>query len=187
MRKFAFAVVVVALAAAWTLRPFAFAADPTNPLNAPTGSVPNVASKPVPLGPAAPTLEPELDVASETIGTLAGAYLNQAYLSIGILGDAVGAEVYEPPEAHELLSVHLELADQAEKQLTALAKKGELDAEDAAGVMQLVKIANLIKQQGQTLQAVWAGDETKIPVWEKLRDDTANEIEAFFGEEEETK
>lgn len=187
MRKFAL-VALLALTAAWVVRPFAFAADPTLPSS--PGAVPKVASKPVPLGPAAPSLEigaaEEFDVVSETIGTLTGAYLNQAYLSIGILGDAVGAEVYEPAEAHELLSVHLELAEQAEQQLTALAKSPDLEPSDAAGVLQLAKIATLIRQQGLTLQAVWAGDESKIAVWEKLRDDTANEIEKFFGEEEAT-
>jgi hypothetical protein len=182
MRKFAFIAVVALFAAAWIVRPFAFAADPF----APQSAVPKLAAKPTPLGPAAPAAEEELDVASETIGTLAGAYLNQAYISIGILGDAVGAEVYEPAEGLELLQVHLELAEQAELQLAALAKSPELAPDDAAGVLQLVKIANLIRQQGKTLQAVWAGDEAKIAVWEKLRDETANEIEKFFGEEETT-
>jgi hypothetical protein len=184
MRKFAL-VALFAFAAAWIARPFAWAADPV----APQGAVPKVASKPAPLGPAAPTLDAaaeEIDVASETIGTLSGAYLNQAYLSIGILGDAVGAEVYEPAEARELLNVHLELAEQAEAQLTALAKSPDLETSDAEGVLQLAKIAGLIRQQGLVLQAVWAGDESRIPIWEKLRDDTANEIEKFFGEDEAT-
>jgi hypothetical protein len=183
MRKFCI-IAVVALAAAWVVRPFAFAADPTVPA---AGSVPQVAAKPTPLGPAAPAVEGEVDVVSETLGTMAGAYLNQAYLSIGILGDAVGAEVYEPSEALELLQVHLELAEQAEQQLTALSKSPDLEPSDAAGVMQLAKIANLLRQQGQTLQSVWAGDEAKIPAWEKLREETAAEIEKFFGEDEETK
>src|SRR5689334_16486112 len=123
MRQLGLIAVVAVFAAVWIVRPFAFAADPTKPVpqgTLPQGAVPKLASKPVPLGPAAPTPEGDVDVVSETIGTLAGAYLNQAYLSIGILGDAVGADVYEPSEALELLQVHLELAEQAERQLTAL-------------------------------------------------------------------
>ena len=187
MRKFFALALVAVFAATWMLRPFASAADPTTPVAAP-GTVPQVASKPVvagPAGPAAPVDE-EVDVISETIGTMTGAYLNQAYLSIGILGDAVGADVYEPEEAKELLDVHLGLAEQAELQLTALSKSPDLDAEDAAGVQQLAKIAGLIRTQGETLMAVWAGDESKIDVWTKLREETAGEIEKFFGEEEET-
>ena len=128
--------------------------------------------------------EAQADVVSETVGTLAGAYLNQAFLSIGILADAVGKETYDDKEALELLEVHLSLATMVEKQLQALAKVSSADQEEAATVAALIKIAAQIRTQGETLQAVWSGDEAKAAVWEKLREETGNDLERFFGEAE---
>jgi hypothetical protein len=123
------------------------------------------------------------DVISETIGTLSGAYLNQAFLSIGILADAAGKDVYNDEEAQELLDVHLGLAAMVEQQLQALAKLPDMEPEEAKTIATLVKIAGLIKQQGETLNAVWGGDETKAPLWEKLREETGRELDLFFDEE----
>lgn len=140
-----------------------------------------------PAGPAEPSAPLDVaddDVVSETIGTLAVAYLNQAYLSIGILGDAVSQEAYEDADALELLNVHLGMATMVAEQLQKLAKSPALEQEDTAELRRLIHIAELIKRQGETLAAVWSGDESKIAVWEKLRDDTGNEIEKFLGEDE---
>lgn len=173
----------------------------------PTAAQP-AATQPATVGPrfaapqtpptAGPTLDPNLpgaqladaaaeaqaDVVSETIGTLAGAYLNQAFLSIGILADAVGKETYEDEEAQELLDVHLGLATMVEQQLQSLAKVSSGEKEDAETVALLLKIAGQIRAQGEALHAVWNGDEAKAAVWEKLRTETGNELERFFGEEE---
>jgi len=141
-------------------------------------------AKPAPAGPAAPAAGPADDVVSETIGTLAVAYLNQAYLSIGILSDAVAQETYEDADALELLEVHLGMATMVSEQLQKLAKSPAMEQDEAAELRKLIRIAELIKTQGATLVAVWAGDETKIAVWEKLRDQTGTEIEKFLGEDE---
>lgn len=125
----------------------------------------------------------QADVVSETIGTLSGAYLNQAFLSIGILGDAVGKEVYGDDEAQELLDVHLGLAAMVEQQLQALAKLPDMDPDEVKTIATLVKIAGLIKQQGEVLNAVWNGDETKAALWEKLREETGRELDLFFDDE----
>jgi hypothetical protein len=134
--------------------------------------------------PAPPAATAEEDVVSETIGTLAVAYLNQAYLSIGILSDAVAEEAYEDADALELLELHLGAATMVGEQLQKLAKSPAMDQEEAVEIRQLIQIAELIKKQGETLAAVWSGDDSKIPVWEKLRDQTGNEIEKLLGEEE---
>lgn len=144
-------------------------------------------AKPAPAGPPNPNAKADDDVVSETIGTLAAAYLNQAYLSIGILGDAVAEEIYEDADALELLEVHLGTATMVSEQLQKLAKSPAMDQEDAGELRQLIQIAELIKKQGETLAAVWSGDESKIAVWEKLRDQTGTEIEKFLGDDEPVK
>lgn len=173
---------------------------------------PSTAPQPAPVGPrfaapltpptVGPTLDPNLPgvklaetaadaateaqatIVSETIGTLAGAYLNQAYLSIGILADAVGKETYDDTEAQELLDVHLGLATMVDRQLQALAKAPGMEQEERETVAALIKIAEQIRLQGETLHAVWNGDEAKVAVWEKLREETGDALERYFGEEE---
>jgi hypothetical protein len=140
--------------------------------------------QPAPAGPSAPVDTAAEDIVSETIGTLAVGYLNQAYLSIGILGDAVAQEAYEDADALELLEVHLGMATMVSEQLQKLAKSPAMVEEDVTELRQLIQIAELIKKQGETLASIWAGDESKVAVWEKLRDQTGMQIEKFLGDDE---
>lgn len=134
--------------------------------------------------PAAKPSDAPSDVAGDTIGTLAGAYLNQAYLSIGMLADAEASKVYEGEEAQDLLDVHLGLATMVEEQLQKLAKSDGLDKEDAATITTLVRIAGLIKAQGNVLHEIWSGKNEKTDQWEKLREITGDELDKFFGDDE---
>lgn len=128
--------------------------------------------------------EPAVDPLVESFLTASISYLNQAYLSVGILGDTLSTELYEDEQIGELLSAHYAMAEKVEKQLTALAKTSTFDADDKAVVEQLVKIAGLIKTQTKTLEDVWSGDEAQVAVWEKLREETSAALEVFEPEEQ---
>lgn len=134
--------------------------------------------------PAAKPTDGASDVAGDTIGTLAGAYLNQAYMSVGILADAEANNVYEADEAQELLDVHLGLVTMVEEQLQKLAKSDGLDKDDIATIATFIRIAGLIKAQGTVLNEIWNGKNEKTEQWEKLREITGDELDKFFGEED---
>lgn len=134
--------------------------------------------------PAAKPNDAASDVAGDTIGTLAGAYLNQAYMSIGILADAVANDVYEGDDAQDLLDVHLGLVTMVEEQLQKLAKSDGIDKDDAATITTFIRIAGLIKTQGTVLHDIWSGKNEKTEQWEKLRELTGDELDKFFGDEE---
>lgn len=130
--------------------------------------------------------ETEDDPFSETFMTVTVSYLNQSFLSLGILGDAYVKDTYEDEQAGELLGVHFDLAESVEKQLTLLSKSKQLDAEDVKTITQLAKIAGLIKSQAMTLEDIWNGDESKVKLWNELRDQTAKALAEFGSDARET-
>jgi hypothetical protein len=134
------------------------------------------------LGPTKP--DDSAEVVGEAIGTLSGAYLNQAYLSLGLLADAEAGNVYKLEEARELLDAHLGLVLIVEKQLQALAKASSAEKDEVETLRALLKIAGLIKSQGQVLHNLWNGDEKQAAVWDKLRQETGDELDKFFGDDE---
>lgn len=123
------------------------------------------------------------DPFSETLMTSTVSFLNQSYVSIGILADAAGKDVFEGEELAELLDLHHTLAEQVEQQLRALAKAPGLDAADVAAINELVKLAQLNKWQCETLAEIYAGDETKEKVWEQLREAAYKELAKYSDEE----
>ncbi len=125
----------------------------------------------------------EADVFTETMLTTTIAYLNQGYMSIGILADAIAAGAYEEEQARALLEAHEALAEQVEAQLRTLAKSPGLDQEDVAAVNELVKLAQLNTLQCTTLAAVFEGNDSQDAVWEKIRAAALKELEKY-GEDE---
>jgi hypothetical protein len=117
----------------------------------------------------------------DTFMTMSVSYLNQAFLSIGILGDAYASEAYEDEQAGELLGAHFNMALHVETKLKELAAAKGLDDEDRKTINRLVKIAGLVRTQVETLEEIWNGDETKVKTWNDLRDQTAKELAAFGG------
>jgi hypothetical protein len=117
----------------------------------------------------------------DTFMTMSVSYLNQAFLSIGILGDAYASDAYEDEQAGELLGAHFNMALHVETKLKELAASKALDEEDRKTIVRLVKIAGLVRSQVETLEEIWNGDETKVKTWNELRDQTAKELTAFGG------
>jgi len=117
----------------------------------------------------------------DTFMTMSVSYLNQAFLSIGILGDAYASEAYKDDQAGELLGAHFNMAVHVETKLKELAASKTLDDEDRNTINRLVKIANLVRTQVETLEEIWNGDETKVKTWNELREQTAKELSAFGG------
>jgi hypothetical protein len=158
------ALVLLALgAAAWTSR----AADA--PPDAPAGA-----------SAKAPTAE-DADPFPDTFMTMSVSYLNQSFLSIGILGDAYASKAYEDEQAGELLGAHFQMALHVETKLKELAASKALDEEDKKTIERLVKIAGLVRSQVETLEAIWNGEEEKVKTWNELRDQTTKELAAFGG------
>ena len=117
----------------------------------------------------------------DTFMTMSVSYLNQAFLSIGILGDAYASEAYEDEQAGELLGAHFNMALHVETKLKELSASKSLDEEDRRTIDRLVKIAGLVRTQIETLEEIWNGDETKVKTWNELREQTAKELTAFGG------
>jgi len=117
----------------------------------------------------------------DTFMTMSVSYLNQAFLSIGILGDAYASEAYEDRQAGDLLQAHFDMALHVETKLKELAASKGLDEEDRRTINRLVKIAGLVRTQVETLEEIWNGDETKVKTWNELREQTAKELTAFGG------
>lgn len=140
---------------------------------------------------AAPAVSP-LDTAtpvegnpiSDTLMTTTIAFLNQSYVSIGVLADAAGKDAYTDEELAEMIDLHHSLAEQVEEQLRVLAKSPDLDAEDVAAVNELAKLAQLNKWQCEALAGVYSGDETKEKVWQQLREAAYTELAKYSDEEE---
>lgn len=128
--------------------------------------------------------EVEGDPISDTLMTTTIAFLNQSYVSIGVLADAAGKEAYTDEELAEMIDLHHSLAQQVEDQLRLLAKTPGLDAEDVAAVNELVKLAQLNKWQCEALAGVYSGDETKEKVWQQLREAAYSELAKYSDEEE---
>jgi hypothetical protein len=117
----------------------------------------------------------------DTFMTMSVSYLNQSFLSIGILGDAYASKAYEDEQAGELLGAHFEMAVHVETKLKELAASKALDAEDRKTVERLLKIAGLVRSQIETLEDIWNGEEEKVKTWNSLREQTAKELAAFGG------
>jgi hypothetical protein len=117
----------------------------------------------------------------DTFMTMSVSYLNQSFLSIGILGDAYASNAYEDEQAGELLGAHFQMALHVETKLKELAAAKALDDEDKKTIERLVKIAGLVRSQIETLEAIWNGEEDKVKSWNELRDQTAKELSAFGG------
>jgi hypothetical protein len=117
----------------------------------------------------------------DTFMTMSVSYLNQAFLSIGILGDAYASDAYEDEQAGELLGAHFNMSVHVETKLKELAASKTLDDEDRRTISRLVKIAGLVRTQIETLEEIWNGDETKVKTWNELREQTAKELTAFGG------
>ncbi len=171
---FAALLVSVAAARAQTLVPT------TNP--APLVVTPAAAAPAVsPLDTATPV---EGNPVSDTLMTTTIAFLNQSYVSIGVLADAAGKDAYTDEELAEMIDLHHSLAEQVEEQLRVLAKSPDLDAEDVAAVNELAKLAQLNKWQCEALAGVYSGDETKEKVWQQLREAAYTELAKYSDEEE---
>ena len=121
---------------------------------------------------------------SDTLMTTTIAFLNQSYVSIGVLADAAGKDAYTDEELAEMIDLHHSLAEQVEAQLRVLAKSTDLDAEDVAAVNELVKLAQLNKWQCEALAGVYSGDETKEKVWQQLREAAYTELAKYSDDEE---
>jgi hypothetical protein len=117
----------------------------------------------------------------DTFMTMSVSYLNQAFLSIGILGDAYASEAYKDEQAGDLLQAHFDMALHVETKLKELAAAKGLDEEDRRTIERLVKIAGLVRTQVETLEEIWNGEESKVKTWNNLRDQTAKELTAFGG------
>ena len=169
---FAFAALLVSVAAAraQTLVPT------TTP--APLVVTPAAAS---PLDTATPV---EGNPVSDTLMTTTIAFLNQSYVSIGVLADAAGKDAYTDEELAEMIDLHHSLAEQVEEQLRVLAKSRDLDAEDVAAVNELAKLAQLNKWQCEALAGVYSGDETKEKVWQQLREAAYTELAKYSDDED---
>ena len=128
--------------------------------------------------------EVEGDPISDTLMTTTIAFLNQSYVSIGVLADAAGKDAYTDEELAEMIDLHHSLAEQVEAQLRVLAKSTDLDAEDVAAVNELVKLAQLNKWQCEALAGVYSGDETKEKVWQQLREAAYTELAKYSDDEE---
>lgn len=135
---------------------------------------------------AAPTAgsEEEGDPFSETLMITTVSFLNQSYVSIGILADAAGKDAFEEQELADLLDLHHTLAEQVEEQLSVLAKAPGMDAADTAAINELVKLAQLNKWQCEALAAIYGGDDSKQVVWQQLREAAYKELAKYSDEEE---
>ncbi len=121
---------------------------------------------------------------SDTLMTTTIAFLNQSYVSIGVLADAAGKDAYTDEELAEMIDLHHSLAEQVEEQLRVLAKSRDLDAEDVAAVNELAKLAQLNKWQCEALAGVYSGDETKEKVWQQLREAAYTELAKYSDDED---
>jgi hypothetical protein len=117
----------------------------------------------------------------DTFMTMSVSYLNQAFLSIGILGDAYASDAYKDDQAGELLGAHFQMAEHVETKLKELAASKTIDEEDRNTINRLVKIAGLVRTQVETLEEIWNGDEAKVKTWNEIREQTAKELTAFGG------
>ncbi|MGC3971519.1 MAG: hypothetical protein QM775_30505 [Pirellulales bacterium] len=142
----------------------------------------------LPAGNASPLDDASIegDPFSETLMTTTISFLNQSYVSIGILADAAGKDVFEGEELAELLDLHHTLAEQVEEQLRVLSKVPGLDAEDVVAINELVKLAQLNKWQCEALAAIYEGDDSKQTVWQQLREAAYKELAKYSEEETET-
>lgn len=171
---FAALLVSVAAARAQTLVP---TTTPAPLVVTPAAAAPAVS----PLDTATPV---EGNPVSDTLMTTTIAFLNQSYVSIGVLADAAGKDAYTDEELAEMIDLHHSLAEQVEEQLRVLAKAPDLDAEDVAAVNELAKLAQLNKWQCEALAGVYSGDETKEKVWQQLREAAYTELAKYSDEEE---
>lgn len=126
----------------------------------------------------------EGDPFSETLMITTVSFLNQSYVSIGILADAAGKDTFEEQELADLLDLHHTLAEQVEEQLSVLAKAPGMDAADTAAINELVKLAQLNKWQCEALAAIYGGDDSKQVVWQQLRQAAYKELAKYSDEED---
>jgi|GEM_PF-841869 len=112
------------------------------------------------------------------IGGLTAAYVYQAYLNIGMIGDSVANKSMEPATGKELLRSVLAVMDTVDDQLAAVSKNTPLSAEDKKGLGDLQKIIPLLKIQGEELELIWSTKEAshakkyeaaRTLAWDKIK------------------
>lgn len=97
-------------------------------------------------------------------------YLNQAHLSIGLLGDAVAKKVYPGEQGAEIAKLHGAWAGIAQTELTKMSKSDEADEEDAKLLRKMAKLAGLVKAQSDAIAGLAAGDDAQAAEFGKHRD-----------------
>lgn len=97
-------------------------------------------------------------------------YLNQAHLSVGLLGDAVAKKVYEGSPATELATLHARWAAAAGSELTKVSKSDESDEEDAKLMLKMARLAGLVQAQSDAVAGLAAGDDAQAAEFGKHRD-----------------
>jgi hypothetical protein len=98
-------------------------------------------------------------------------YLNQANLSIGILGDSVAKKAYEGELGANVAAVHAQWAGAAQKDYLKIAKT-EDGEDDAELLKKMAKCAGHIKEQADAVIGIAKGDTEQGAAFGKAREAT---------------
>jgi hypothetical protein len=109
-------------------------------------------------------------------------YLNQANLSIGILGDAVAKEAYDGKQGAAIAGVHVAWATMVQEQMAKVVKHDDTDAEDAAMIKKLSKIAGYIKDQATAIKGLAEGDSAQGAEFGKAREKAKKALDTLEEE-----
>ena len=118
----------------------------------------------------------------EALGGLSAAYVYQAYLNIGMIGDSVANKSMEPDTGKQLLGAVLGMMDNINTQLTAVAKSDKLTADDQKTMQEFLAIVSLLKTQGKELNLMWeTKDEAHAKKYESARTLAWDKIKTILG------
>jgi len=108
-----------------------------------------------------PTADPDATaVLTESVGLFASLQLYNTYLNIGILADAMAAELYPPGDVNQLLGSVVVPLERVEKQLDKISLL-KLSKEDLEAVARMKEVAGLLRLQGKELDLFWGKGQSQ--------------------------
>lgn len=123
----------------------------------------------------------EATTVKEAFGAVTMAWVIETHLAIGMLGDAVGKEVYDLQTGEDTLAMFESFVESNRQSLRSLAKSDELDSADQKLMRDLAKVCGLFLDQCEALRGIWEGDEAAAEDWSDLRQETGELIDAIGG------
>ena len=117
----------------------------------------------------------------QTVGVFATANLYHTYLNIGFIADGKAEGLYDEKDMVQILGTSIALLDILDKQFEMIGKL-DLTKEDLVSLDNLRKLAGLLRQQSDELQAFWkTGDKERGAKYEKIRKEAWTGISKLMG------